>query len=200
MHSMWEKFPSFSCFFKTSWTVLFSPKEFFAGIREGEGVSLALLFGVIANTTGGLLGLIWLVLFQQQAFNGVTFPSHFLMVYSLLLPLLSALGVLLTGLVFHFFLWVFRGANKGLKITLKAVSYGQASQLINGVPLLGPLFATLYGLIIYIVALKEAHGTGYIKACLSVLVPFSLSVCAFLVGLYGVVPLLGRLGDGRFVF
>lgn len=200
MYSIWEKFPSFSCFFRTSLTVLLSPKDFFTDIREGEGVSLTLLFGVIANTTGGLLGLIWLVLFQREAINGVNFPSNFLLVYSLLLPLLSAFGILVTSVLFHLFLLIFRGANKGFKVTLKAISYAQASQLLNAVPLLGPIFATIYGLIVYVIALKEAHGTDYLKAFLSVLIPLFLSVCLFLIGLYSIVSPLGRLWGGRFVF
>lgn len=190
---MWEREPSLGCFFKTSWSVLLSPREFFPRIREGRSILLALLFGVIADTTGGLLGLIWVVLLQRQAVEGIVIPSHFMLTYSLFLPLLSTIGILITSLFFHFFLLLFRGANEGFKVTLKAVSYGQASQLVNTIPLLGPVFATLYGFVIYIIALKEAHGTDYPRAFLSVLIPFLLSVFFLLVGLYSFISPSGRL-------
>lgn len=183
MHILWERAPSFNCFFKTSFSVLFSPKDFFVNIQEG-GVSLALLYGVIANTTGGLLGLIWLALLQRQVLERALFPSQFLFSYSLLLPLLSVLGILISSLLFHLFLLLLRGANRSFKITLKALSYGQASQLMNAIPLFGPFLATLYGLIIYVIALKEVHRTSYPRASLSVFIPFFSSLLLFFAGLY----------------
>ena len=100
-----------------------------------------------------------------------------------LLPLFVALGVYIGAAVQHFFVFLFVRERRGYWGTFPVVAYGGAAiSLFSWMPILGYL-ASLYGIYITTVGLKEMHGTTTTRALLAALVPS-------LFGLAGVISSL----------
>ncbi len=73
---------------------------------------------------------------------------------------------------------LFGGANQGLVMTLRVVSYAQAPTLFGAIPLIGGCIGSVWVLVLNIIGLAAAHRTDTWRAALAVLAP--LLVCGFL--------------------
>ena len=79
----------------------------------------------------------------------------------------------------HFFVFLFVRERRGYWGTFPVVAYGSAISLLSWIPVLGYL-ATLYGVYVTTVGLREAHATSTTRALLAALVPalFGLAAAA----------------------
>lgn len=94
----------------------------------------------------------------------------------LLLPLFVVLGVYLGSAIQHLFVFVFVRERRGFWGTFPVVAYGSSAiSLLSWIPLLGYL-ASLYGVYVTVVGLRELHGTTTVRASLAVLVPFLIGL------------------------
>lgn len=172
--------------------VLVEPARFFAGLGEpGPGrAKEPLIFAVICGVISVPLSFL-AAPFDPLASGRPGFRMDFLpfaqdnplvtvvlaALFILLLPLLIVLGVYVGAAIQHLFVFLFVRERKGLWGTFPVVAYGSAISFLSWIPVLGYL-ATLYGVYVTTVGLREMHGTSTARALLAALVPTLLGLGA----------------------
>ena len=178
--------------------VLFEPARFFAGLTpRQEGVWAPLILAGICFVISAPLSLLSAPL-DPLAPEDVLSPlfslfslaqdspgtAIVLAVFLLLLvPLFVALSVYLGTAIHHLFILLFVRQQRGFPATFLVVAYGSALQLLSWIPVLGYL-ATLYGIYVFTVGLREVHGTTTTQALLAALVPSLLALVWFAYALF----------------
>ena len=79
-------------------------------------------------------------------------------------------GVYLFAVLQHFLVMIFVRQREDYDVTLLAYAYASALALLSWVPIVGYL-ASLYGLYVTMLGIRELHGTSTTRAFLAVLVP-----------------------------
>src|SRR5262245_4641283 len=89
-------------------------------------------------------------------------------------PIGLVIGLFLWTAIVHFFLFVLGGTSAGFLTTCRVVCYAGTVNLVNLVPFCGRFVAIIWGLVLQVIGLKEAHKTTTGKAVLAVLIPILL--------------------------
>jgi hypothetical protein len=183
--------------------VLAEPAAFFAGLggpRPGR-VKGPLVFAIICGVVSSPLALL------LEPFNPLTrgqpgIGSSFSSLYGnnpgaaialaalivVLLPLFIVLGVYIGAAIQHLFVFLFVRERSGFWGTFPVVAYGGAAiSLFSWMPILGYL-ASIYGIYVTTVGLREMHGTSTTRALLAALVPTLLSLLFLVPALFLTPP------------
>jgi hypothetical protein len=150
---------------------------------------------------GVLLGQMWRYALWSQASSGLDLiPKEMLaaapwlkvllgrptllIVLSLMIvaPLLNLITLFIWSGLVHLFLTMFGGAQGGFGATIRVVCYSQTAGIAVAIPLAGGVIQILWGLILQIIGLSQAHRAEIWKAALAVIAPLVLC-CGCLVGL-----------------
>ena len=151
--------------------VLLAPREFFSGISTSGSLKNPLIFGLICLFVSAVLAR--LMGFLSVLGSGTSiidrplgnFPqglgiSEALIVALLILvvaPLSALLRLYVYSAIVHILVMIFVRNNLPFEATLRTYCYASAVALLSWIPLIGWL-ATLYGLYILFVGLREVHG------------------------------------------
>jgi hypothetical protein len=92
-------------------------------------------------------------------------------------PVTIPLGIIMSSLIVHFFLWLLNGANRSLTSTIKVNCYASAIDLLQIIPLLGMLVGGIWCFVVKIIGLKTVHDTSYGKVIAAKLIPALLCCC-----------------------
>ena len=171
--------------------VVLQPVGFFAGLpRRGNLVS-PLLFALICIEVSAIVG--WLLVLigvgNSPSYNPnpqtLGLPSVFTpgspIVSVLLAPIAGAIGIVIAAAIQQLLVRLIVGArNSGFGATFRVASYTQVTNLVNWIPIVGPLLA-LYGVYLSVVGIREVHGTTTGKAVLVILIPFVVALLVALV-------------------
>ena len=183
--------------------VLVEPAAFFAGLggpRPGR-VKGPLLFAIICGVVSSPLALL------VEPFNPLTrgrpgIGSSFSSLYEnnpvaaialavlivVLLPLFIVLGVYIGAAIQHLFVFLFVRERRGFWGTFPVVAYGGATiSLFSWMPILGYL-ASIYGIYVTTMGLREMHGTSTTRALLAALFPTLLSLLFLVPALFLTPP------------
>ncbi len=166
--------------------VLFSPTEFFRGVRETE-LKDALIFGILTGSIGAMFNFFWQFYFQSQEFTYITkvFPevssNDLFLGLIICSPILVIINALIVTLAIHFFLFIIGGTSRGFEGTLKVMLYSNAVSVFSLFPYIGGIISFIWGITIIITGLREIHETSNGKALFSLLLPlfFLLILSAF---------------------
>ena len=175
--------------------VLVEPATFFAGLggpRPGQ-VKGPLAFAIICGYMSLPLALIAEPLdplTRGQPGMWASFSSLYgsnpfaavglVVLFVALLPLSAVLGVYIGAAIQHFFVFLFVREKRGFWGTFPVVAYGGAAiSLFSWLPILGYL-ASIYGIYVTTVGLKEMHGTSTTQALLAALIPTLLSLATLI--------------------
>jgi len=173
----------------------FRPTEFFESVGNSQDLTPALLFGVLVGWISVVVGAAWSLVFQaplvpimrQEEIAGLLAGGVANLVCAGLFGwLLVLLGILISGVIVHLFLMLFGGANQGLTMTLRVISYAYAPQIFAVVPFVGWCIASIWMLVLKIIGLAAAHRTDTWRAALAILAPVILCVCVVAI-FYGAV-------------
>jgi hypothetical protein len=146
--------------------VVTAPAGFFRGIRrEGDFVN-PLLFGIIcyeiSAILGGLLGLLGVS-------GGRGFGSFLIAI--ILAPIGAAIALFIGAGILHLLVMLIVGSrNAGFEGTFRVSAYSSVTSLVSWIPIIG-LIASLYGIYIAIMGIREVHSTTTGRAALVVLIP-----------------------------
>ena len=164
--------------------VVLTPAGFFSGLPRQGNLANPLLFALICIEISTILS--WLLVLvgvvNSPSLNtnpqALGLPSIFtssLPVVSILTaPVAGLIGILIAAGIQQLLVRLIVGArNSGFGATLKVASYTQATNLVNWIPVIGPLLA-LYGIYLAVMGIREVHGTTMGKAALVVLLPFAV--------------------------
>jgi hypothetical protein len=175
-------------FISTVQRVVLQPTDFYRGIqRRGDFLNpliFAIICYVVFTILSGLLALVGVG--QQQGFGGF-------IVSLILAPIFAAIGLFIGAGILHLLVMLIVGSgNSGFEATFRVGAYATVTSLVSWIPIIGWI-ASLYGIYLAIMGVREVHGTTTGRAALVVLLP--IAVIGFLV-----IVLLIVLGVGAAIF
>jgi hypothetical protein len=196
--SPWERERSVASLLETLKAALLSPTAFFSGLApEGKGYwSYLIVLGWPSAVLGALLAFFFPVLAGLGGFGAPGNPfgsgenALFLAFVVVVAPLQLLIGTCIQGGILHLFLRLVGGANARIETTIRTVVYAQSVICFNWVPLLGPLVAAVWSLVLLVIGLKHMHTTTYGRVLAAVLLP--ITVCVGFVMVAIIVPLVLR--------
>lgn len=179
--------------------MLVEPAAFFAGLggpRPGR-VKGPLVFAIVCGVLSFPLALIaepFNPLARGQPGIGSSFSSLYgnspgaavglAVLFVLLLPLFAVLGVYIGAAIQHLVVLLFVRERRGFWGTFPVVAYGGAAvSLFAWIPILGYL-ASIYGIYVTTMGLREMHETSTTRALLAALIPALLSLATLIPALF----------------
>lgn len=161
--------------------ILFSPADFFRGVRDEPGLRDSFAFGVLMGSIGAMFGIFWQFLLKSQDISYIArlLPesvsiNHIFLGLIIISPFLVLINILIVTLVLHFFLLILGGVNKGLEGTLKVALYSNATSMFNLIPFIGGIIAFFWNCVVLVIGLREIHETSTLRALFSLLLPIFL--------------------------
>jgi len=148
--------------------VVTAPVGFFRGIRrEGDFVN-PLIFAIICYEVsailGGLLSLVGVGMGGTRGFGSF-------LIGIILAPIGAAIGLFIGAAILHLLVMLIVGSrNAGFEGTFRVGAYSAVTTLVSWIPIIG-LIASLYGIYLAIVGIREVHSTTTGRAALVVLIP-----------------------------
>ena len=153
-------------FIATVQAVVLQPVDFFRGIlRQGDFIN-PLIFAIICYEVsvilGGLLRLVGIG--ADQGFGGF--------IGSIILgPIFAVIGLFIGAGIIHLLVMLIIGSrNSGFEATFRVLAYSSVTSLVSWIPFIGWI-ASLYGIYLGIVGVREMHNTTTGKAAIVVLIP-----------------------------
>ncbi len=184
------------------------PVAFFRGIERRGSIKNPVVFALICSVLPILTGVVAAALYAlatggeaPSGFLGSLFgaPEQFpdaesvgvgfyigvLFLLVLFSPLLALLGLYIGALLVHVLVWIFiRPENAGFEGTLRAYAYATVTMLVSWVPFVGWL-ASLYGIYLTFVGLRELHSTTTGKAAAVMVIPALVTLFSVVSGAVG---------------
>lgn len=166
--------------------VVSQPKAFFADMRLRGGLLPPLLFYALVFAPSYLLSL-FISLPVDMAMGTTMGESLLAAGFALvLLPFLIPIGLFISAGITHLCLMLLGGANQGFEATFRVNGYaygGLAWTMV--IPVCGGLVFLVWGIVLEIIGLADAHRVSTGKAAAAVLIPlaivFLLAVCVAVV-------------------
>jgi hypothetical protein len=164
-------------FIGTVQRVVLQPVDFYRGIlRQGDFIN-PLIFAIICYEVFTILSgiLAFAGIGQaQQGFGGF--------IASLILaPIFAAIGLFIGAGILHLLVMLIVGSgNSGYEATFRVGAYAAVTSLVSWIPFIGWI-ASLYGVYLAIVGIREVHATTTGKAALVVLIPAAVIILLALI-------------------
>jgi len=148
--------------------VVTAPVGFFRGIRRQGDFVNPLIFAIICYEVsailGGLLGLVGVGMGDAQGFGSF-------LIGIILAPIGAAIGLFIGAGILHLLVMLIVGSrNAGYEGTFRVGAYSAVTTLVSWIPIIG-LIASLYGIYLAIMGIREVHNTSTGKAAIVVLIP-----------------------------
>jgi hypothetical protein len=161
-------------FISTVQRVVLQPADFYRGIlRRGDFLN-PLIFAIICYVVSAILGGLIALAFGNRGFGG--FVGNII-----LAPIGAAIGLFIGAGILHLLVMVIVGSrNSGYEATFRVAAYTSVVNLVSWIPFIGWI-ASLYGIYLAIVGVREVHTTTTGKAALVVLIPVVILLIIFLV-------------------
>jgi hypothetical protein len=156
-------------FVNTVRNVVTAPAGFFRGIRrEGDFVN-PLIFAIICYEAAAILGGVIALAFSTRGFGGFLASIIFA-------PIGAAIGLFIGAGILHLLVMLIVGSrNSGFEGTFRVGAYSSVTSLVSWIPIIG-VIASLYGVYIAIMGIREVHSTTTGRAALVVLIPVVLVI------------------------
>lgn len=175
-----DKYGFFNGFSETIKRACLSPRLFFSSMPLGTGLKRPLAFYLLTSELSAFFQTVWQVMgldVMMYLQGGASSTEHAMTTGTmfavlLVLPILLAIGIMITAGITHLILLPFKAAKNGFEATFKVCCYGAAPTLLAAVPLLGPLVGSLWYMALMVIGIKHAHDTTYTRVTIAFLVPF----------------------------
>jgi hypothetical protein len=157
-------------FVSTVRRVVLQPVDFYRGVlRRGDFLN-PLIFAIICYEVYSILsGILALAGIGQQTFAGF-------IVSLILAPIFAAIGLFIAAGILHLLVMLIVGSgNSGYEATFRVGAYAAVTSLVSWIPIIGWI-ASLYGIYLAIVGVREVHTTTTGKAALVVLIPAAVVI------------------------
>ena len=188
----------FTGLFETIKLILLQPTHFFKNYKLDGSIGKPLLFAVMLGWTTTIISIIWGTVISESIFS--VFRDHMpdiegfdweqfgpgtssldAILGIILAPIAIAIGMFIFSGIYHLFLLMVKGANKNFKTKFNVVAYGMVSHIAEIFPFCGGIISWIYGIILAIIGLTEAHKTESWKAVFAVFGPILLCcICCLL--------------------
>jgi hypothetical protein len=187
----------FSGLIETIKLVLFKPTHFFRNYKLDGSIGRPLLFAVMIGWTTAIIGTIWATLMSRslstyihdyllehlpdienvdwdQVLSEGGGTSFDFIISLIIVPVFIMIGLFIVAGIYHLFLLVVKGANKSFETTFNVLAYGAVAHIAEIIPLFGGIIAWIYGIVLGIIGISEAHKTDSWKAAFAVFGPYLL--------------------------
>jgi len=183
--------------------ILTSPTGTYQAMRRGGGWAEPLVYAIVVGSLGAWAAEIWQMLGRSflAATTGVgaqevATANVRAVIVAVLTPGLIAVFTVVGAGINHLLLLIVGAEPRGYETTLRVNSYAISAQVFGVVPLCGFLIALVWGVVVQIIGLREAHEVSTGQAATAVLVPLIVScVCAalFFLAILGVASMAGGI-------
>jgi hypothetical protein len=168
-------------FISTVRGVVLQPASFFSGIlRQGDFIN-PLIFAIICYEVSAILGgLLRLIGIGTDLGFGGFIASI------ILAPIGTAIALFIGAGILHLLVMLIVGSrNSGFEATFRVGAYAAVTSLVSWIPFIGWI-ASLYGIYLAIVGIREVHTTTTGKAALVVLIPAIVVVLLIVILVFAV--------------
>ena len=194
-------------FFDTLGLLVTRPAEAWERMRETGDMTSPLLFGVavcwLSTAVQGILiravGMPMLPPFLERRFGQwAAFGGGIFAVKLILAPIFIAIALFIGAAILHvccMLVGALQNSRSGFEGSLRAVCYSEVSSLASIVPVVGPLVAVVWWIVLAVQGIERLHHTTSGKAVAAVLIP--VVVCCgglMLILLVAGAALLTRFG------
>jgi len=177
---------SFGGLVQTTRMLLFTPTDAFAMMRLKGMMAAPLVYLAALGTVGTFFGLLWQSWARAMLgsvaggnLQSLAMSNSYGVISFVVAPFVILLMAVLATGVHHLSLLLFGGAPRPPEVTLRVVCYAWgASYVWMLIPICGGLVATVWGAVMTIAGLREAHGVPRGRAVAAVVVPYLVAVCA----------------------
>jgi hypothetical protein len=178
--------------------VLLESEYTFGRAQRSQSIGPAFMYVMILGVAGGLIGQLWSLASTgfigrlagtegMEGMGGLGALATSGVTGFLLVPVWVVIGVFVAAGLVHVTLMLLGAANGGFEATFRVIAFAQGSAApLQIVPMLGPLVAGIWALVIEIMGIKQLHDTTTGKAAAAVLLPLLVCCCFIVVGV-GVV-------------
>lgn len=174
---------------------LLEPTSFFRRIDHGASMARPILYFLLVSVTGAFFHLVWQaylyvpMMGQAAAYGGDAYVIQFFAA-----PFVVLVGLGVQTLILHLFVLMLAPERRGLGSTARVICYASGPALLTVVPFVGAVAGGIWGLVLQVVGIREAHRTSTGRAVVVVLAPV---VLAFLSALLLIVLLALAMGGGE---
>jgi len=186
-------------YFTTLYALLTRPTAFFQTVDSGRSIAFALTFAVVTHWIGTALGYLWQsalgrVISRRFSDGFQVFDQMSSMAPSGQMETLNAwkdrayhwmwgtgsvlidpFKTIITILVVSFFIWIasrlLAEKNTRFETAVTIVSFGTAPSILKGVPLVGPLLASIFIFVVTMIGARELYRVTSGRALVIVLFP-----------------------------
>ena len=173
----WEdrgSYGTLNAFFQTATKCLLTPTAFFSRLPRQGGFLNPVLFGVMSIVASFVLAYIWYSLLGRG--GGGLFGLAIGLIFVVLGAfLIVPIALFVWSGILHLCLLLVGGANEGYQATFRVVSYSSVTSLFNAIPFLGTI-ASLWGIVLTVIGLREVHNTSTGKSVAAVLMPVGVAI------------------------
>lgn len=166
-----------------TWTeCLSSPSGFFRRVPHGEPLVRPVLYYLLISVAAAFFALLWNAVSGAARLPGAGAGGRGGEVEILLFflsPFLALLALGVNTAVTHLMVAILAPERRGPGATARVLSYAASPGVFTAIPLLGPPVAMVWGLVLQVVGLREAHRTTTFRAALVVLIPIAVAVIGF---------------------
>jgi len=189
-------------FFLTVKQIFSTPERFFSTLQLKKNLSSAWLFALIAGSIGYSAAFLWSQILPDSISvffdKGILKDSDSSPASTLMFtPIYISIEFFFVALYAHFMLFIMRKNKSTFYQTLKIAAYSQCALLLNLIPVIGSLLASVLFLWQLITGISVVHHTTRIKAFTALILPLIL-LAVFCVLLLLLLAFLGVALSGIF--
>ena len=184
--SPWEKRDEVGLWhgiYDTFKSVLFSPGQFYRGLKYNDGIKEPMSFGLLLGSVGTMFGVFWQFLVMSEKIGSISgnllnnFSINLIFLGIIIIsPFFVILNMFVSGAVTHLCLLLVRGGRHGFEGTFRVVAFSQATQIIGVFPFIGGLIGWFWHIIVIIIGLRNIHESPYLRVIAAVLIALLLKV------------------------
>lgn len=191
-----ENYGTINAYFQTATKCILTPTSFFSKLPTHDGYFNPILFAAMTLPVSVVLTYLWIALFKGMGLAGLVgllFVASILFVLGIIFVPISL--AIWSGIL-HLCLLLVGGAREGYQATFRVVSYSAVTSIFNAVPLVGSL-ASLWGLVLTVIGLREVHKTTTGRAVGALAIPLGIVLVFVIIGAASGVAKLGSSGSDR---
>jgi hypothetical protein len=175
---------------------ILEPGRFFRGVPYEAPALRPLLYFLILTVVAALFTLWWqaaglesVPLFDEAA-DGLRGPSALTQFF--MSPFAGLLGLVIWCLIVQLFVLMIIPTRRGLGATLRVLCYSAGPAVFTVVPYIGGLIGFVWGMVLEIIGIREAHRTTGGRAAAVVLIPVGLLLTLMVL----IVAMVWRMAEG----
>lgn len=172
---------------------LFEPSSFFRRIDHGAPMARPILYFLLVTILGAFFNLFWQAYaYMPLAGEAAGYGGGFYVVQFFATPFVVLFVLAIQTLILHLFVLMLAPDRRGIGATARVICYASGPVVLSLVPFVGALAGGVWGLVLQVIGVREAHRTTTGRAVVVALAPLLLAVLAVVALAVLVVLMMGQ--------